>query len=126
VACFSRYARTADVRTRPLLRAAYPLAQSGIENGSSRAHVNHGSWSLSTHKIRGRILCFFGERDGYIPPEQVARIRQELERHKIRHEVVVYPNVGHGFFCDERPDYNESAASDAWRRVKELFRDELR
>jgi carboxymethylenebutenolidase len=79
-----------------------------------------------TPAIRGRIICFFGEKDGYIPPEQVARIRQELERHKIRHAVVVYPNVGHGFFCDERPDYSEPAASDAWRRVKELFRDELR
>ena len=79
-----------------------------------------------TAKIRGKILCFFGEKDGYIPPDQVERIRQELAKQKIRHEVVVYPNVGHGFFCDERPDYSESAASDAWRRVKDLFREELR
>ncbi len=78
-----------------------------------------------THKIRGKILCFFGDKDGYIPPDQVERIKQELAQHKIRHEVVVYPNVGHGFFCDERPDYSESAASDAWRRVKDLFREEL-
>jgi carboxymethylenebutenolidase len=78
-----------------------------------------------TQKIRGKILCFFGDKDGYIPADQVERIRQELARHKIRHEVVVYPNVGHGFFCDERPDYSESAASDAWRRVKDLFREEL-
>jgi carboxymethylenebutenolidase len=79
-----------------------------------------------TSKIRGRILCLFGDKDGHIPSDQVERIRTELERHRVHHDVVVYPNVGHGFFCDERPDYSETAASDAWRRVKDLFRDELR
>ncbi len=79
-----------------------------------------------TGKIRGRIICFFGEKDGYIPAEQIEKIRGALEKHHIRHEVVVYPNVGHGFFCDERADYSEPAASDAWRRVKDLFREELR
>ena len=79
-----------------------------------------------TAKIRGRILCLFGEKDTYIPPAQVEKIRKELERHRVRHEIVVYPNVGHGFFCEERGDYSETAASDAWRRVKDLFRDELR
>ena len=78
-----------------------------------------------TSKIRGRVICFFGEKDGYIPPEQAERIRKELERHEIRHEVIDYPGGGHGFFCDERPDYSEPAASDAWRRVQELFRNEL-
>ncbi len=77
-------------------------------------------------KIKGRILCFFGAKDGYIPPDQVEKIRRELEKHHVRHEVVVYPNVGHGFFCDERPDYDANAAADAWRRVKALFAEELR
>jgi carboxymethylenebutenolidase len=79
-----------------------------------------------TKKIRGRILCLFGENDGYIPADQVAKIRGELERHEIRHEVVVYPKVGHGFFCDARPDYDRASADDAWRRVTALFRKELR
>jgi carboxymethylenebutenolidase len=67
--------------------------------------------------IRGRIECFFGEN--------VDKIRSALTAAGIRHEVTVYPGVGHGFFCDERPDYSETAASDAWRRVKALFREEL-
>ncbi len=79
-----------------------------------------------TGKIGGRILCLFGADDGHIPREQVERIRADLARHGVRHEVVVYPNAGHGFFCNERADYDERAASDAWRRVTDLFRDELR
>jgi carboxymethylenebutenolidase len=79
-----------------------------------------------TAKIKGRILCLFGDQDSYITPDQVEKIRGELTRHHIRHEVVVYPGVGHGFFCDARADYSKSAADDAWRRVRDLFREELR
>jgi len=79
-----------------------------------------------TAKIRGRILCLFGAKDAHITPDQVERIKAELAKQHIRHEVVVYPDAGHGFFCDERPDYDERDAADAWRRVKELFRAELR
>src|SRR5438477_155861 len=49
-----------------------------------------------TAKIRGKILCFFGDKDGYISADQVERIKQELTKHEIGHEVVVYPSVGHG------------------------------
>jgi carboxymethylenebutenolidase len=77
-------------------------------------------------KIKGRILCLFGEKDGYIPLDQVEKIRKALEQAKVRHEVVVYPKVGHGFFCDERADYDKAAADDAWKRVKALFAEELR
>jgi carboxymethylenebutenolidase len=79
-----------------------------------------------TAKIKGRILCLFGDQDSYIPPDQVEKIRGELTRHHIRHEIVVYPGVGHGFFCDARADYSKPAADDAWRRVRDLFREELR
>ncbi|HEY2387784.1 MAG TPA: dienelactone hydrolase family protein [Candidatus Binatia bacterium] len=79
-----------------------------------------------TAKIKGRVLCLFGDQDGYIPPDQVEKIRAELTRHHIRHEIVVYPGVGHGFFCDARADYSKPAADDAWRRVRDLFREELR
>ncbi|HYB99162.1 MAG TPA: dienelactone hydrolase family protein [Candidatus Limnocylindrales bacterium] len=78
-----------------------------------------------TRNIRGRILCFFGENDGYIPLSDVDKIRQALAGAGVRHEVIVYPNVGHGFFCDERPDYDAGSAADAWQRVVTLFKEEL-
>ena len=39
--------------------------------------------------------------------------------------MIVYPGADHGFFCDQRESYQEAAASDAWSRAKQLFRDEL-
>ncbi|MEE2678396.1 MAG: dienelactone hydrolase family protein [Myxococcota bacterium] len=79
-----------------------------------------------TEKIRGRILCLFGDRDGFIPLDEVDAIRAALEQAGTDHEVVVYPDCDHGFFCDQRESYVESAATDAWERVKDLFARQLR
>jgi carboxymethylenebutenolidase len=79
-----------------------------------------------TSKIKGKIICLFGEKDGYIPLDQIEKIRGALEKNEIRHDVVVYPGVGHGFFCDERSDYDKKSADDAWRRVTSLFASELK
>lgn len=78
-----------------------------------------------TRGISGRVLCLFGEKDAYIPMDQVDAIREELEKNTIPHEVVVYPGADHGFFCDQRDSYNKAAAEDAWEKVKALFAAEL-
>jgi carboxymethylenebutenolidase len=79
-----------------------------------------------TGKIRGRILCLFGDRDEYIPAAEVEQIKAELDKHEIRSECVLYPGVGHGFFCDQRDSYSEEAAADAWQKVVALFAEELK
>jgi carboxymethylenebutenolidase len=78
-----------------------------------------------TAKIKGRILCLFGEKDGLIPQAQVETIREALAKAKVKHDVVVYPGADHGFFCDQRATYQKAAADDAWKRVKALFKSEL-
>ena len=55
----------------------------------------------------------------------VDTIRAALESNAIRHEVVVYPDADHGFFCNQRGSYHEAAATDAWDRVKKLFAEAL-
>jgi carboxymethylenebutenolidase len=86
-----------------------------------------GASTLSrTGKIKGRILCLFGAKDALIPLEQVEAIRDALQKNKVRHEVVVYPEAEHGFFCDQRPSYHAESAKDAWERVKKLLAEELR
>lgn len=79
-----------------------------------------------TGNIGGKILCLFGERDGFIPLDQVDSIRTALEEAGTDHEIVVYPDCDHGFFCDQRESYVASAATDAWDRVKDLFARQLR
>jgi carboxymethylenebutenolidase len=73
----------------------------------------------------GRILCLFGGQDSMIPADQVDTIRKALADAHVKHEVIVYPSSGHGFFCDQRGSYNPADAADAWERVKSLFKSEL-
>jgi len=78
-----------------------------------------------TPKIKGKLLCLFGEKDALIPQAQVETIRAALAKASPKHEVIVYPGADHGFFCDQRATYQKAAADDAWTRVKALFESEL-
>jgi carboxymethylenebutenolidase len=103
-----------------------PIAAAASFYGGGIAGMGPGPATVDlTPGIRGRIVCFFGENDGYIPMSAVETIRKALEDAGVRHEILVYPGVGHGFFCDERGDYDAKSAADAWRRVVALFKEEL-
>lgn len=78
-----------------------------------------------TSEIKGTLYAFFGTEDPLIPNEQADQIETELEKYSISHKVFRY-SAGHGFFCDQRADYNTAAASDAWEQVKELFQKTLK
>ena len=67
--------------------------------------------------IQCPLLLFFGEKDAFIPLDQVEQIDERLGRLGKRYEVKVYPGADHGFFCDERESYHAEAAADAWRRL---------
>jgi carboxymethylenebutenolidase len=77
-----------------------------------------------TKDIKGTIYLFFGTKDAGIPPEDIAQIAAELDKHKIPHEIFQYP-ADHGFFCDRRGSYNEDAAHDAWLKVTQFFAQHL-
>jgi carboxymethylenebutenolidase len=97
--------------------------------GGGIATFSPGGGSPTVNKtsgITGRILCLFGGQDQMIPRAHVDAIRAELEKNKINHEVVVYPEAGHGFFCDQRGSFHQPSRDDAWARVKKLFAEELR
>ncbi len=78
-----------------------------------------------TPRIRGRIVCFFGGQDEYIPPDQVETIRSALADGGVQNEVVVYDGASHGFFCDQRDSFDAPSRDDAWGRTKALFADAL-
>lgn len=73
------------------------------------------------------LLGLFGEADANPSPEHVARLESELKRHGKEYEFKSYPApVGHGFFADYRPSYNQEAAVDGWERIFAFFEKHLR
>lgn len=69
----------------------------------------------------GRLLFLAGEQDHLLSADQREQIAEQLRADGVRHEMVVYPDAGHGFFCDERDTFHQASADDAWQRVRDLL-----
>ncbi len=78
-----------------------------------------------TSDIKGTLYAFFGMQDPLIPTDQADQIEAALTASAIPHQVFRY-DAGHGFFCDQRADYQPEAANHAWTQVKDLFHTALR
>jgi carboxymethylenebutenolidase len=67
------------------------------------------------------LLGFFGGNDDYVSRDAIAQVEQ-------RHpgQIVVYEDAGHGFMRDGSDAYHGAAATDAWSRMLEFFRQHLR
>jgi carboxymethylenebutenolidase len=76
-------------------------------------------------ELRTPWLGLFGDLDAAIPVEDVERLRATLEGAAVSTEIVRYADAEHGFHCDERESYNESAAKDAWTRTLDWLRRHL-
>jgi carboxymethylenebutenolidase len=66
-------------------------------------------------------LGLFGDKDHQISVDDVEQLRLALNGTAPATDVVRYPDAGHGFHCDQRPDYVEHDARDAWDRTLAWF-----
>jgi carboxymethylenebutenolidase len=70
-------------------------------------------------------LFIAGERDAWINPEKVNGLIEAARKYDLPLEVVSY-DADHAFFNDTRPQvYDREAATDAWKRVLDLFHKNL-
>ena len=76
-------------------------------------------------KIRAPLYLFFGEKDAFIPLDQVKAIDAKLTELGKPYTLKTYTGAVHGFFCNERPEYNATAAADAWKELLDFFRKHL-
>ncbi len=72
--------------------------------------------------LHAPVLGIYAERDGFVTPESVRKLEQNLKALGKSAEMHIYPDTEHAFFNDERPEvYDERASKDAWRRTIEFF-----
>jgi len=76
-------------------------------------------------RIKAPLQLFFGDRDAFIPQDQVKAIDAKLRELKKSYKLENYAGADHGFFCNERASYNEKAASDAWTKLRAFFKQHL-
>jgi carboxymethylenebutenolidase len=96
---------------------AYPGWLAGTEIGLSRPEPT----LTLTAGITGRVLILTGSDDHAVPDADRAAIEEALQQAGVDHEIVVYPQIPHGFLCDRRDTYDSGAADDAWGRTERLL-----
>jgi carboxymethylenebutenolidase len=65
-------------------------------------------------ELHAPMLFFWGGLDTHIPPEQIRAVTDALTMAKKTFVNVEISDAGHGFFCDVRDAYKETAAKQAW------------
>jgi len=66
--------------------------------------------------IRCPLLLVYGGQDSSIPPDDIQAVQAKLTALGKNHEVEIYPNAGHGFFCEDRAAYHRASAEESWVR----------
>jgi len=71
------------------------------------------------------LLGIYGNEDRGLPLDQIRAFEAALKEAGKDATVLVYPGVGHAFFNEDRPSYDEEAAKDSWERTKMFFKKNL-
>ena len=79
-----------------------------------------------TNDIQCPLLGHFAENDHAISLDHVEQIKKALSDAGKTHEVFVYDDTVHGFFCDVRDSYNADAAKVSWERTLEFLQKNLK
>lgn len=76
--------------------------------------------------LQAPVLGIYAENDGFVTPDVVHQLEQQLKSLGKQVETHIYPETDHAFFNDTRPEvYNAEASADAWRRTIDFFRKHL-
>jgi carboxymethylenebutenolidase len=90
--------------------------------GVSQGRFGFPSLLDAAPQLQTPWLGLYGDLDQGIPVDEVESLRRVAAAAPVPTEVVRYPDAGHGFNCNDRPDaYHEPSATDAWGRTLAWF-----
>jgi len=73
------------------------------------------------------VLYHYGAKDGWVTKQEVDRLKEGLAKFGKPGEVRTYPDAGHAFFNDTRPDaYRAKEAKVAWEHTLQFLGQHLR
>lgn len=74
-------------------------------------------------EVKVPVLGLYSGKDAYVKPEAIAKMREGVAKSGSGSEIVVFPNVDHGFNADYRPTYDKAAATYAWKLTRDWLKD---
>ncbi|HEX6284324.1 MAG TPA: dienelactone hydrolase family protein [Pyrinomonadaceae bacterium] len=77
--------------------------------------------------LQAPVLGNYAENDQFVTPAIAHQLEQQLKGLGKQVDFKIYPGTDHAFFNDTRPEvYNAQAATDAWQRTLDFFRQHLK
>jgi dienelactone hydrolase len=117
VVCMEMFGVTAYVRDAARRRDDRRLLRRLADRDRDRAEPARADAAL-TAGIAAPLLFLVGDADHAVPAADRERIAGALSAGGVQHELVVYRDTPHGFFCDVRDTYRPAQAADAWARAR--------
>lgn len=97
------------------------VAYYGLLNGM-KSEIKANDPVDIAHNLKVPVLGLYASTDAFIKPEVIEQMQAELEKSGSKSEIVVFPNVNHGFNADYRPSYNKTAADYAQKLAKDWLK----
>lgn len=76
--------------------------------------------------LKAPLLGIFGENDKSVNPTVVNALSSTLKKLGKQHDFYIYKERDHAFFNDTRPNYNAADAANAWQKVLDFFRKNIK
>ena len=106
--------------------ALYAATKNSKVGGCVVFYGGHPKVKPDLPNLQSPVLGIYAEREGFVTPQLVHELEEQLKKLGKSFEVHIYPGAGHAFFNDARPEvYNAEAAADAWRRTIEFLKKNL-
>lgn len=71
--------------------------------------------------IKGKVYIGHADKDKFMPPEQMARVDEELKKAEIKSKTEVYKGCLHGWTMSDLPVYNHDGELKHWESTFDLF-----
>jgi len=104
----------------PKLKAA--VAYYGLLNGM-KSDIKPADPVDIAAELKVPVLGLYAGTDAFIPAAVVDQMRAGIAKSGSGSEIVVFPNVSHGFNADYRPTYDKAAATYAQKLASDWLKD---
>ena len=102
--------------------ASWALTIAANEPDVAAAVIFYGAGEADFKKVKAKILGHFAEVDEWEPIEYVRKMEADMKAAGLDVTLHIYPNAGHWFVEEDRPEYDSASAILAWSRTFEFLR----
>lgn len=105
--------------------ASWSLVVAANEPDVSAVVIFYGLGGVDLKQVSAKILGHFAETDEWEPTDGVRQMEADMKAAGLEVTFHTYPQVGHWFVEEDRPEYDSASAMLAWSRTFEFFRSNL-